>query len=266
MTQLKSHLVVNNLCAGYDEKIILEDINLTFASGKITILIGANGCGKSTLLKTIARILLPISGNVLLQGQDIHKANTKKVAQQLAFLPQETIAPEGLTVRELVSQGRFAHQSFFSQNIKADSDAVDYALNATNMLSFANTPIHSMSGGQKQRAWIAMALAQETPFLLLDEPTTFLDMQVQLDILSVLKKACLEHNKTLIIVLHELNMAAAFADELVMLKNGKVFAKGTPKEIFTKENLKQVFNLDANVIEDPIHHNPVCLPILKDYV
>ncbi|MCF4098146.1 ABC transporter ATP-binding protein [Maritalea mediterranea] len=256
-------LRVQRLTAGYGDSPILKDIDLEVPEGEITILVGPNGCGKSTLLKTMARIITPSHGTVMLNGQNVHQMPTRHVAQQMALLAQGPIAPEGLKVRELVAQGRFPHQSLLKQWTKEDREAVDWAMEVTNIAQFAERPIDALSGGQRQRCWIAMALAQETDLVLLDEPTTFLDLKVQVDVMNLLTQTANEAGKTLVIVLHELNIAAAYADNLVMMRGGEIVAQGAVNSIFTRENLRAVFGLDARVIFDAEAGRPICMPNLN---
>ncbi len=262
-TQKPISLRAQNISAGYGETPILRHIDLDVPEGEITILVGPNGCGKSTLLKTMARILTPSEGSVSLNGQNVHQLPTRQVAQQMALLAQGPIAPEGLKVRELVAQGRFPHQTLLKQWTKDDSAAVDWAMEVTNISQFAERPIDALSGGQRQRCWIAMALAQETDLVLLDEPTTFLDLKVQVDVMNLLTKTAKEAGKTMVIVLHELNIAAAYADNLVMMRSGEIIAQGDVNDIFTRENLRAVFGLDARVIFDAEAGRPVCMPNLN---
>jgi len=238
-------------------------LNLAIANGKTSIIIGANGCGKSTLLKAIARVLLPTSGAVVLDGQNIATIKTKHVAQKLGLLPQGPITPEGLTVKELVSQGRYPHQSFLRQWTSADEAAVYEAMQIADVVQFSELQIDGLSGGQRQRCWIAMVLAQQTDFILLDEPTTFLDLKVQVDLMRLLAELVQKNNRTLVMVLHDLNLAAAFADQLIMLKDGKIMHNGPVETVFNAANIKSVFNLDVDIIIDPRSKKPVCLPHLR---
>ena len=255
-----SRLEALQIHAGYAETTILKSVDLTTPDGQVTILIGPNGCGKSTLLKTMARILPPSRGHVLLDGKDIHTLNTKSVAARLGLLPQGPIAPEGLTVRELVAQGRYPHQSLLRQWTQADEDAVNGAMATAGITDFADRSVDTLSGGQRQRCWVAMVLAQETELILLDEPTTFLDHKVQVDLMNLLTGLAHERGRTLVIVLHELSLAAAYADHLVMMKDGQIVAAGAPDDIFTAERLKHVFDLDASVLRDPATGRLVCVP------
>ncbi|SEQ10491.1 iron complex transport system ATP-binding protein [Devosia sp. YR412] len=256
MTRLQTH----DLSAGYLKAPVLADINIAFPDGLVTALIGPNGSGKSTLLKTLARILSPERGTVLLDGKAIHSQTSKAVARTMGLLPQGPLAPEGLTVRELVAQGRFPHQSLLSQWSTQDQAAVERAMQVADVTSFAERPVDSLSGGQRQRCWVAMALAQETDLILLDEPTTFLDLKVQVELMELLRSLAHDAGRTLVIVLHELSLAAAYADHLVMLKEGKVVCAGEPSKVFTSAWLKEVFDLDANILTDPATGRRVCVP------
>lgn len=255
-----SRLEALGIHAGYGETTILKEVDLAIPDGQVTILIGPNGCGKSTLLKTMARILSPSRGNVVLDGKDIHALNTRSVAARLGLLPQGPVAPEGLTVRELVAQGRYPHQSLLRQWSRADEAAVMDAMAIAGITDFADRAVDTLSGGQRQRCWVAMVLAQETDLILLDEPTTFLDLKVQVDLMDLLTGLAHTRGRTLIIVLHELSLAAAYADYLVMMKDGEIVSAGTPDETFTAERLKHVFGLDANVLRDPASGRLVCVP------
>lgn len=253
-------LEVRHLSVGYGEKTILKTADLEIAKGKITALLGPNGCGKSTLLKSFARVLKPFSGSVMLNGKDISSIPTKAVSKQLALLPQGPIAPEGLTVSELIAQGRYPHQTLFRQWSAEDRIAVERALEFTDLNDLAERPVHSLSGGERQRCWIAMVLAQDTPILLLDEPTTFLDLKVQVDLMVLLRRIVTEDECTMVLVLHELNLAASFADHIVMMRDGQIVASGSGTEVINPDVLQQVFDLEADVISDPATGRPVCLP------
>lgn len=255
-----SRLETIGLRAGYADVTVLEEIDLVIPDGQVTILIGPNGCGKSTLLKNMARILKPTRGNVLLDGKDIHALNTRAVAAQLGLLPQGPIAPEGLTVRELVAQGRYPHQSLLRQWTSADEDAVNAAMHTASITDFADRAVDTLSGGQRQRCWVAMVLAQQTDLILLDEPTTFLDLKVQVDLMDLFAGLAHDRGHTLVIVLHELSLAAAYADHLVMMKDGHIVSSGVPDDIFTAARLREVFGLDASVLRDPASGRLVCVP------
>jgi iron complex transport system ATP-binding protein len=258
-----SRLVSQELIAGYGAEPVLDGVDLVIPDGQVTVLIGPNGCGKSTLLKALARVLPIQGGMALLDGKDIHKRPTREVAAKLGLLPQGPVTPEGLTVRELVCQGRFPHQSLLRQWSQKDEEAVSAAMATADITDFADRLVDSLSGGQRQRCWIAMVLAQQTDFILLDEPTTFLDLKVQVDLMDLLADLAHEAGRTLIIVLHELSLAAAYADYLVMMKDGQVVHAGQPVNIFTANRLKEVFDLDARIIHDEQSGRLVCVPLGK---
>ncbi|MDX1635432.1 MAG: ABC transporter ATP-binding protein [Marinobacter sp.] len=253
-------LVGDSLHVGYGGKSVLAGVDFRLEPGKLTILLGPNGCGKSTLLKTMARTLSPDRGQVLLNGQAIHQQSTRTVARRLGLLPQSPAAPDGLTVRELVALGRFPYQSLMRQWSRRDQVAVETAMAQAAVTEFADRPVDQLSGGQRQRCWIAMVLAQETELLLLDEPTTFLDLKVQVDLLELLLSLAHEHGRTLLVVLHDLNLAAAYADTLVMMQAGRICYQGEAEKVFTEASLAEVFDLEARVILDPDSGRPVCLP------
>ncbi|MBB6632985.1 ABC transporter ATP-binding protein [Cohnella thailandensis] len=255
-----SRLNTNKLSLAYGTRRIVNELNLSVPDGKITALVGSNGSGKSTILKSMARILSPQSGAVYLDGKEIHRQPTKEVAKQLAILPQNPTSPDGLTVRELVSFGRYPHQKGFGSLKPEDLRMVEWALEATGMSAFADRPVDQLSGGQRQRAWIAMAVAQGTEVLLLDEPTTFLDMAHQIEVMMLLEKLNKEQKRTIIMVVHDLNHAARYAQHMVALKQGTVLYEGNPVEVMTPEMLRVVFGIDADVIPDPRTGTPMCLP------
>lgn len=252
---------IENLSLSYDGgAVIVHQLNLSLKMGKITALVGANGCGKSTLLRGLSRLLKPVQGSVYLDGRSIHAMSAKELAKELGILPQTPTAPEGLTVHELVAQGRYPHQNWFRQWSREDEKIVEAALVKTNLTMFADRPVDTLSGGQRQRAWIAMALAQQTNVLLLDEPTTYLDLAYQMDVLDLLDELNAE-GRTIIMVLHDLNQAARYADTVVALRGGQIVAHGTPEDVMTAENILQVFGLEAEVITDPVTGTPMCVPI-----
>lgn len=255
-----SPLTTQGLSVGYGDTTIVREVDLSIAAGEITALVGPNGCGKSTLLKALARILKPQTGRVILQGQPITKYATRDVATRLAILPQGPVAPEGLTVTELVAQGRFPHQTLFRQWSPGDREAVERAMRLTDLEEFADRSVQSLSGGQRQRCWLAMVLAQDTPILLLDEPTTFLDLKVQVDLMALLRRIVAEDGRTMVLVLHELNLAAAFADRIVMMRDGRIVAEGPGTDVIRPEDLQRVFDLRSDVMPDPLTGRPVCLP------
>ena len=252
---------IENLSLSYDSKVtIVNELNLHIEQGTITALVGPNGCGKSTLLRGISRLLKPVKGAVYLDGQQVHSMKAKDLAKKLGILPQSPTAPEGLTVHELVAQGRYPHQNWFQQWSREDEDIVQEALETTDLVSFADRPVDTLSGGQRQRAWIAMALAQQTDILLLDEPTTYLDMAYQVDVLDLLAELN-EKGRTIILVLHDLNQAARYADKIVALREGKILVEGSPKQVMTPEQILRVFDLETQVVTDPVTHTPMCVPI-----
>ena len=244
----------------YGENIIIEPLDLVLPKGEISVLIGANGCGKSTLLRSIAKLLKPKSGSILLSEEDITNFSTKKTAKKLAILPQQPMAPEGLTVLQLVKQGRFPYQNWRRQWSKEDQQIVEQAISATGLTEFKNHEIDNLSGGQKQRAWIAMTLAQQTEIILLDEPTTYLDLTHQIEVLDLLYKLNHEENRTIVMVLHDINLACRYADNIVSLVNKGIYAQGKPKEIITADLVQDVFQLNCEIIEDPIYKTPMCIP------
>lgn len=262
-TQKPLKLETKNLTLAYDKKIIIKNLSLTFSPEEITIIVGANGCGKSTLLQATARILKPKFGQILLNQQNLHKIPTKKLAQILGILPQQPSAPEEITVKDLVSRGRYPYQSWFINDSKTDEAAISKALQLTETENLANEPLTKLSGGQRQRAWIALALAQNPNILLLDEPTTFLDLSHQLDILDLLAKLNETEKTSIIMVLHDLNLAAKYAHKLVLIKEGEVLAQGNPQTVLTKQNIKQAFNLNVHISADPICGSVHIIPISK---
>nr|WP_280113154.1 ABC transporter ATP-binding protein [Roseivivax isoporae] len=252
-------MAVRGLSVRRGDTQALRDVDMDVAPGEMTVLLGRNGCGKSTLLRAIAGVLRPGAGTVEIGGVPRARLSARKAARRLAFLPQAPILPEGMRVRDLVAQGRHPHRGLVRHWSAADDAAIERALRATDVADFADRPLDALSGGQRQRCWIAMTLAQETPILLLDEPTTWLDLAVQLDIMRLLARLARE-GRTVLVVLHDLNLAAAFADRIVMLREGRVDARGTPTEVMTEATLGRVFGLDAQVIADPRTGRPVCLP------
>lgn len=252
---------IEDLSLSYDGKsTIITELDLEIEAGTITALVGPNGCGKSTLLRGISRLLKPTQGSVFLDGQKVHSMKAKNLAKQLGILPQSPTAPEGLTVHELVAQGRYPHQNWFQQWSREDEYIVKEALVTTDLTEFADRPVDTLSGGQRQRAWIAMALAQQTEVLLLDEPTTYLDMAYQVDVLELLADLN-EHGRTIILVLHDLNQAARYADTIVALCDGHIVSQGSPQKVMTSDTIRSVFDLETQIITDPIMNTPMCIPI-----
>lgn len=243
----------------YDQKNIISDLSLTLITHQVTTIIGPNGCGKSTLLKSLTRIIPLDKGSVLLDGQEIAKLPTKEVAKKMAILPQVQDVTDGITVYELVSYGRFPHQSQFGRLTDDDKVLINWAMSATNITDLADNHVDSLSGGQKQRVWIAMALAQDTDTIFLDEPTTYLDLNHQLEILELLQKLNQEAHKTIIMVLHDINLASRYSDHLIAMENGHIFKEGSANDIISSELMARLFNIDAQIIEDPTHNCPIIL-------
>lgn len=256
-------LNAESLIAGYDGKNILKDIDIAIPEGKISVIIGPNACGKSTLLKTLSRIIKPISGHVVLNGKDIFKMHPKKLAKVIGMLPQSPIVPEGIKVVDLVGRGRYPHQSFLGTWTKNDYEAVAEAMEIMDIGELANRDIDELSGGQRQRVWIAMVLAQQPEILFLDEPTTFLDITYQIEILDLLTEYNQKNKTTIVMVLHDINLSSRYADYIFALQEGKLVTQGTPREVISKENIKKVFHLDAYVTTDVVSNLPSISPIGK---
>lgn len=257
---MENRLYTKGLDIAYESRTIVENLNLTVPTGKITALVGSNGSGKSTILKAMARLMKPKSGSVFLDGKSIHGQSTKEVAKHLAILPQNPVAPDGLTVGELVGYGRFPHQKGFGSLTKEDHGIIRWAVQVTALEEFFDRPVDQLSGGQRQRAWIAMALAQQTDILFLDEPTTFLDMGHQLEVLKLLQKLNEEEGRTIVMVVHDLNHASRYAHHMVAIKKGTVKRAGTPEEVMTPELLREVFGIEADIVPDPRTGVPLCIP------
>jgi iron complex transport system ATP-binding protein len=253
------HLAAQSITLAYKERMICRDLSLAVPPGSFTVIIGPNACGKSTLLRALARLLAPVEGTVLIDGHDIARLPTKNVARRLGLLPQSFSAPNGITVSELVGRGRYPYQSFLRQWSAADEVAVHSAMADTDIAGLADQPIDTLSGGQRQRAWVAMALAQETSLLLLDEPTTFLDIAHQIELLDLFETLN-RKGRTIVAVLHDLNQASRYASHLVAMRNGTIVAQGTPEAIVTPEIIKSVFDLESVVIPDPITGSPLVVP------
>lgn len=257
---MAERLHTSQLDIGYAETLIVKDLNLEIPTGKITALVGSNGSGKSTILKAMARLLKPKGGGVMLDGESIHSKSTKEVAKQLAILPQNPTAPDGLTVYELISYGRFPHQKGMGTLTEEDRKVIQWSIEVTGLTQFADRPVDQLSGGQRQRAWIAMAFAQQTDILFLDEPTTFLDMAHQLEVLHLLQKLNEEEGRTIVMVVHDLNHASRFAHHIVAIRSGAVVSEGSPKEVVTQDVLREVFAIEADIVADPRTGVPLCLP------
>lgn len=254
-------LSASGLSLAYGERHIVENLDVELPAGKVTIIVGANACGKSTLLRGLARLLKPGAGVVHLNGTDIHKVPTRELARELGILPQTPTAPDGISVADLVGRGRSPHQGWFRQWTSGDDDAVAAALNVTGTAELAGRSIDELSGGQRQRVWIAMALAQETDVLLLDEPTTYLDLAHQVEVLDVVSELNARRGITVAIVLHDLNLAARYADHLIAMKSGAILAQGAPAEVLTAELVHDVFGLESVVVPDPVVGTPMVVPI-----
>ncbi|MFJ8774971.1 ABC transporter ATP-binding protein [Streptomyces microflavus] len=259
-------LTAEHLTLGYGDRTVVSSLDLVVPPGSITVVVGANACGKSTLLRSMSRLLAPREGRVVLDGKEVHRLPAKELARTLGLLPQSPVAPEGITVSDLVGRGRHPHQSMFSRWNEKDDAAVASALEATATEPLADRAVDELSGGQRQRVWIAMALAQQTDLLLLDEPTTFLDASHQIEVLDLLTDLNRSRGTTIVMVLHDLNLAARYADHLIALADGTLHAFGPPAEVLTEETVRAVFGLESRVIEDPVSGRPLMLPIGRHHV
>ena len=257
--QHASRLQARNLTTGYDDRAIVHDLDIDIPTGSFTVIIGPNGCGKSTLLRSLARLIKPFSGSVLLDGADVAGTKSRDLATKLGLLPQTSIAPEGITVIDLVTRGRHPHQRILQRWSRKDEEAVQAALERTRLTDLTTRVVDELSGGQRQRVWIAMALAQDTPLLLLDEPTTYLDISHQIDVLD-LCSALQREGRTLVAVLHDLNQATRYATNLVAMKEGRIVAQGNPSTVVTAELVDEVFGVRASVIPDPETGTPLIVP------
>ena len=257
---MKNVLKAHDLSVYYGENKILENLNLQIPEGKITVLVGANGCGKSTLLRTFARLIKPKAGQIFLEDDVIQKIPTKDIAKRLAILPQGPVAPEGLTVLQLIKQGRYPHQSWLKQWSTEDENIVNNALEVTQMTEFADRPVDALSGGQRQRVWIAMTLAQKTDLILLDEPTTYLDMAHQVEILDLLFDLNENEGRTVVMVLHDLNLACRYADNIVAIQDKRIYAQGKPEEVIDQKLVRDVFRMECQISTDPLFGTPLCIP------
>ena len=259
-------LTVEQLTLGYGDRVVISSLDLVVPPGRITAIVGANACGKSTLLRSMSRLLTPRAGHVLLDGKQVHRLPAKQLARTLGLLPQAPTAPEGITVADLVGRGRNPHQRMFSRWSREDDAAVAAALDATQTAELADRAVDELSGGQRQRVWIAMALAQQTDLLLLDEPTTFLDVSHQIEVLDLLTDLNRARGTTIVMVLHDLNLAARYADHLIALVDRRLHAAGEPAEVLTEECVRAVFGLDSRVIIDPTSDKPLMLPIGRHHM
>jgi iron complex transport system ATP-binding protein len=254
-------LRAERLSLGYDDGAVVHGLDLTVATGRVSVIVGANASGKSTLLRGLARLLKPREGRVVLDGSDLSRLPVKHVAAVLGLLPQQPIAPDGITVGELVGRGRYPHQGWFRQWSSQDDRLVAEALAATDTLELADRRVEDLSGGQRQRVWIAMVLAQDPELLLLDEPTTFLDVTHQIEVLDLLTDLNRSRGTTIAMVLHDLNLAARYADELIVMSSGRILAQGPPAEVITEQSVAQAFGLTARVVPDPVSGSPMVVPI-----
>ncbi|MDA3642509.1 ABC transporter ATP-binding protein [Saccharopolyspora indica] len=254
-------LAVEDLAIGYGDRSVISSLDLAIPPGEMTAIVGANACGKSTLLRSMSRLLAPQSGRVLLDGKLVHRMPAKQLARRMGLLPQSPLAPEGITVTELVGRGRHPHQGVLSRWKREDDEAVAAALEATATVELADRAVDELSGGQRQRVWIAMVLAQQTELLLLDEPTTFLDVSHQVEVLDLLTDLNRSRGTTIVLVLHDLNLAARYADHLIALADGGLHTAGTAEQVLTEESVRATFGLDCLIIEDPISGKPLMVPM-----
>lgn len=262
MSQTTSPLYTDKLTLKHSEHTIIDGLSVAFPQGKVTAIVGPNGCGKSTLLNGLSRVHLPAKGQIVLDSKDIHSLPSREVAKKLALLPQETSAPDGIAVRELIRFGRHPHQNFLKQWGMDDRSAIQFALEAANLEDLADRLLDTLSGGQRQRAWIAMSIAQETPVLLLDEPTSALDLGHQIEVFDLIRELA-EQGKTLIMVVHDLAMAARYADHLIAMKSGEIVAQGAPKDIITPELMDDLYGVHCDLLEDPSTGAPVLVNVRR---
>jgi ferric enterobactin transport system ATP-binding protein len=260
-TEHSSPLYAKDLTLGYDKKIVARELSVSIPQGKLTVIIGPNACGKSTLLRTLSRLMPPQSGTVFLDGKLIGDYGTRDVAKRLGLLPQSSTAPGDISVADLVARGRYPHQSLFSRWTAQDTLAVNDAMHATGVFELAESTVNSLSGGQRQRVWIAMVLAQQTPLLLLDEPTTWLDIAHQIDLMELMCRLNQENGRTRVVVLHDLNQACRYAGHLIAMRDGKILAEGAPADIVTPALIEQVFGLRCAIIDCPVSHTPLIIPL-----
>ncbi|MDH6464064.1 iron complex transport system ATP-binding protein [Micromonospora sp. A200] len=251
------------LTLAYERRIVAEGLSVSVPDGSFTVVIGPNACGKSTLLRALARTLRPRAGTVLLDGRDIHALPSRAVARTLGLLPQSSVAPDGITVADLVARGRYPHQGLLRQWSREDERVVAESMAATGVAELADRPVDELSGGQRQRVWIAMALAQQTPLLLLDEPTTWLDVAHQIEVLDLCARLHEEQGRTLVAVLHDLHHAARYATHLIAMRDGRVVAEGDPREVVTAELVQEVFGLPCRIVEDPETGTPLVVPATR---
>ncbi|MFE2035528.1 ABC transporter ATP-binding protein [Streptomyces scopuliridis] len=255
-----SRIVARELTLAYEDRTVVHELDLAVPDGQVSVIVGPNACGKSTTLRALGRLLKPRGGSVLLDGTELARIPTRKIAQSIGLLPQSPVAPEAITVADLVSRGRQPHQHWWQQWSDEDERAVTDAMERTDVTALADRSVDELSGGQRQRVWIAMALAQETDLLLLDEPTTFLDIAHQVEVLDLVRRLNHDQGRTVVIVLHDLNQAARYADHLVAMKAGRIVAEGRPGEVVTAELVREVFGLESVVVPDPVTGSPLVVP------
>lgn len=258
-------LTAEHIDAGYSHKTILSDISVTIPENKISVILGANGCGKSTLLKTFARLLTPQNGQIKLDNKAVSEIPSRQIAKTLGLLPQSPVVPDGIRVMDLVSRGRFPYRHFLKSMTREDFAAVEEAMEIMGITELADQAVDELSGGQRQRVWIALALAQQTDILFLDEPTTFLDISYQIEILDMLTDLNRKRKTTIVMILHDINLSARYADYLFAMKKGKLVAEGTPDKIITPELMNEIYGLACDVITDPVSHSPMILPKGRHY-
>ncbi len=253
-------LCAENASIGYDKRVISSDLSVSIPDRSFTVIVGANACGKSTLLRALARLIRPSKGRVVLDGETITTLPAREVARRLGLLPQSSIAPDGITVADLVARGRYPHQRLLKQWSREDEAAVIAAMEATKVTELSHRLLDELSGGQRQRVWVAMVLAQETPLLLLDEPTTFLDITHQIELLELMRDLNRRKGQTIVAVLHDLNHACRYATHMIAMRNGAVVAEGAPSDIVTADLVEEVFGLPCIIIDDPVSHTPLVIP------
>jgi iron complex transport system ATP-binding protein len=255
-------LSADKLTLKHGKVSIIDQLDVTLPEGKVTAIVGPNGCGKSTLLNGLSRVHTPSSGVVLLDGKDIHSLPSKEVARRLALLPQDTLAPDGITIEELIRFGRHPHQSLLKQWAMDDQEAIKYALHAADLEGLKDRLLDTLSGGQRQRAWIAMSIAQETPLLLLDEPTSALDLGHQIEVFELIRNLS-RQGKTLAMVVHDLPSACRYSDHIIAMKEGKILTQGSPKDIMTKELVRELYGVDCDLMPDPMTGSPILINIRR---
>ncbi|MGX5697832.1 ABC transporter ATP-binding protein [Agromyces soli] len=258
---MNARLEARGLTLAYDGRVVVEGLDFALPDGEVTAIIGPNGCGKSTLLKGLGRVLAPVAGEVRLDGVRLDRIPTRRIATQLSMLPQSPVAPSGLTVAELVARGRHPHQRWYEQFGRADERIVREAMEATDVARLADVPLDELSGGQRQRVWLSMTLAQQTGIVLLDEPTTYLDLAHQVEVLELVHELNTRHGRTVLMVLHDISLAARYASRIVAMHDGRIVADGTPDEVVTEQMLAEVFGLRASVIAEPVLGRPHVLPL-----